>query len=132
MNTNETTPIKFTAKSIFNSLPKGFDEVSIPKKTRTIYIHANTTIIKYEDAKKEISKLCKKLGLKIDRERVFDSDGVHFILIDPKFKKDMILTARNCLKLVKEFYTKYDCAYRYDDDACDIVRKIIGFVDNDY
>ena len=130
MSNTASKPVKLDPEKIMKSLPEAFTGVSIPKHTRTIYLRANVKDISAEEARKAVSKLCKDLKLKIMNFRS-DDEEADFVLEDPAFTKQMVSEARACLKAVNSFYSKYDYAYRYNDDACEIVTQIIRKVNHD-
>ena len=133
MDTNNTTPVKLNTKTILKMLPKGFTAVRIPTKTRIVYIEANASLISGDGALAAVKKVAKELGLVVNYSSLGEGpDDFHnFGLNDIKFNKEMRVKAKECMKVVKDFYKKYGIAYRYDDDTCDIVRRIIRTVNND-
>lgn len=133
MDINNITPVKLNTKAILKMLPKGFTAVRIPTKTRIVYIEANASLISGDDALTAVKKVAKELGLVVNYSCLGEGpDDFHnFGLNDIKFNKEMRVKAKECMKIVKDFYKKYGIAYRYDDDTCDIVRHIIRTVNND-
>lgn len=124
--------IKLDPDKILKSLPKGFVNVVIPKGTRTVDIFAELNDISLLEAKKAVKSCTKSLKLAIIEERVNeDTKRAFFRLEDPKFNKAMRSSAKEMLKAVKAFYSKYDPAYRYDDIACDAVAAVIRKVTHD-
>lgn len=118
--------IKLDPDKILKSLPKGFVNVGIPNGTRTVDVFADLNDINAVDAKKAVKACAKSLKLTIIEERVNeDSKEAFFRLEDPKFNKAMRAAAKEMLKAVNAFYSKYDPAYRYDDIACDAVATVI-------
>ena len=126
---DNTKPTALNAKKIMKSLPKGFIGVSVPKKARIVYLQADATKIKKDKAKLAVSKLCEELGLKVNNFHV-DEQSINWQLNDPEFDRQMVASARAALKPLKDFYSKYGIAYRYNDNACEIVRKIICLIDD--
>ena len=121
---------KLNPDTILKSLPEGFTDVSIPKKTRIVFLRADATKINKEDATNAVKKLCKELGLSIFGSQCDDVD-LDFRLHDTTYNKAMVASARAALKPMKEFFTKYRNAYRYDDATCEVVRKIMRLINND-
>ena len=130
MNSNETTPIKLNTNAILKMLPEGFTAVKIPNKTRIVYIEADATKISGDDAIAAVKKLAKDFKFSVAYNYIGE-DFHNFGLEDPAFNKEMRAKAKECLKVVKDFYKKYRIAYRYDDVACGTVRHIIRIVNND-
>lgn len=131
MDINNTTPVKLNTKTILKMLPKGFTAVRIPTKTRIVYIEAKTSLISKDDALAAVKKVAKDLGLVVVIVNDYGSEFYHFSLEDLKFTKEMRIKAKECLKVVKDFYKKYGIAYRFDDNTCGIVRNIMRTVNND-
>jgi hypothetical protein len=121
---------KFDPEKIIKSLPEGFTGVSVPKGTRTVFIGAEGDKISFEDAKKATKKLAKELGLSIVSTKEYGS-AFEFCLEDKEFNKQMRAEARAALKAVTSFYSKYGDAYRYDDETCESVAKIMRKVNNE-
>lgn len=124
------TKVKLTAKKIMKSLPKGFIGVSLSKKSPDVWIKASLQDISLEDASKAISKFCKENGLTIEQH---SSDGCEadWKLYDKAFNKQMVVDAKECLKAVKHFFTKYQMSFVYSDSACNVVRQIKQLVNNE-
>ena len=120
----------FTPNSILKSLPKGFNGVSIPKKTHDVWICADTTAISVDDASKAIKNLCKDLGVSIIETRTSDT-AVEWHLQDKAFNKQMVAEARECAKAMQSFFSKYGTAYRYCDAACEQVAKMMHCLHNE-
>ena len=129
MDINSQPTVKLNPKAILKMLPKGFVGVSIPAKTRTVFLQVDTNVINKVNAKKAVNKLCKELSLAVEYERL-DNEPAFFCLKDPAFNKEMLTEAKACLKAVKSFYSKYRIACRYDDVAGDIANKIMNVVTN--
>lgn len=129
MDINTPPTVKLNPKAILKMLPKGFVGVSIPNKTRVVFLKADANIISKDNATKAINKLCKDLKLKIDYENAYES-SIEYCLIDPVFNKSMYAEAKACLKAVKSFYSKYRIACRYDDTAGNIARQVLRIVTN--
>ena len=129
MDINAHTTVKLNPKSMLKLLPKGFTAISIPVKTRTVFLQVDTNVISKENAKKAVKKLCKELSLAVEYERL-DNEPACFCLKDPAFNKEMLAEAKACLKAVKSFYSKYRIACRYDNNAGDIANKIINVITN--
>ena len=110
--------------AILKSLPKGFSGVSVPRGTKTVFIEANPAGIKFEVAHKAVKKLAKDLGLSVMAAKDYVST-FNFYLEDKEFNKQMRAEAKACLKAVTSFYSKFGDAYRYDDETCESVSKII-------
>ena len=121
---------KFDPEKILNSLPEGFTGVSTPKNTRTVFIGADSEKIKFEDAKKVVKKLAKELGLSTVSAKEYGSSS-EFCLEDKEFNKQMRAEAKAALKAVTNFYAKYGDAYRYDDETCESIAKIMRKVNNE-
>ena len=119
-----TNAIKLNPNEILKSLPKGFAGVSVPKGTRTVFVAANAADIKYEDAHKAVKKLAKEISLSVVSAKDYITT-FEFCLEDKEFNKQMRNTAKECLKVVTNFYDKYGDAYRFDDETCEYVSKII-------
>lgn len=128
-NTMSNTMPKLNPKQMLKSLPKGFTAISIPAKTRTVFLQIDTSVISKEDAKNAVNKLCKELGLAVEYERL-DNEPTCFCLKDPAFNKEMLAEAKTCLKVVKSFFSKYRNACRYDNVVGDIANKIVNVVTN--
>lgn len=124
--------IKLDPDKILKSLPKGFVNVGIPKGTRTVDIFADLNNIGMLEAKKAVKACAKSLKLVVIEDRINeDSKEAFFRLEDPKFNKEMRAAAKEMLKAVNAFYSKYDPAYRYDDIACDAVAAVIRKANHD-
>ena len=124
--------IKLDPDEILKSLPKGFVNVGIPKGTRTVDIFTDLNDISLLEAKKAVKSCAKSFKLTIIEERANeDSKEAFFRLEDPKFNKEMRAAAKEMLKAVNAFYSKYDPAYRYDDIACDAVAAVIRKANHD-
>ena len=124
--------IKLDPDEILKSLPKGFVNVGIPNGTRTVDIFADLNDLSLVEAKKAVKSCAKSLKLTIIDERANeDSKEAFFRLEDPKFNKEMRAAAKEMLKAVNAFYSKYDPAYRYDDIACDAVAAVIRKANHD-
>lgn len=118
--------IKLDPDKILKSLPKGFVNVGIPNGTRTVDIFANMSDITASEAEKAVKSCAKSLKLTVIDKRINeDFKEAFFRLEDPKFNKEMRAAAKEMLKAVNAFYSKYDPAYRYDDIACDAVAAVI-------
>ena len=121
-------------ETILKSLPKGFTGVSIPKGTKTVFIGADGADISYEDAYKAVKKFAKDFAKDIEMSVVSAKDhgsSFDFCIEDMTFNKEMRAAAKACAKVVVDFYTKYGDAYRYDDETCEHVAKIMQKVNND-
>ena len=126
----ESATPKLNAKSILKSLPAGFAGVSIPKKTRIVFLRANANAISKDDAHNAVKSICKTYGLSIENE--YSNEEIYECkLVDVAFNKQMRLDAKACLKIVKSFYSKYKNSFMYDDNACETVRQINYVVCND-
>lgn len=124
--------IKLNPDKILKSLPKGFVNVGIPNGTRTVDVFADLNSINANDAKKAVKSCAKSLNLVIIEEHNNeDTKEAFFRLEDPKFNKEMRAAAKEMLKAVNAFYSKYDPAYRYDDIACESVVKVMRKVTHD-
>lgn len=121
---------KFDPEKILKSLPEGFTGVSVPKNTRTVFIGAEGEKIKFEDAKKAVKKLSKEIELSIVSTKDYGS-SFEFCLEDKEFNKQMRAEAKAALKAVTSFYAKYGDAYRYDDETCESIAKIMRKVNNE-
>ena len=129
MDINTQSTVKLNPKAILKMLPKGFIGVSVPNKTRTVFLQVDTNVINKVDAKKAVNKLCKELSLAVEYERL-DNEPTCFCLKDPAFNKEMLAEAKTCLKVVKSFFSKYRNACRYDNVVGDIANKIVNVVTN--
>ena len=129
MDINTPPTVKLNPKAILKMLPKGFIGVSVPNKTRTVFLQVDTNVINKVDAKKAVNKLCKELSLAVEYERL-DNEPTCFCLKDPAFNKEMLAEAKACLKAVKSFYSKYRIACRYDNVVGDVANKIMNVVTN--
>ena len=125
----KTKTLKLDPETILKSLPKGFAGVSVPKGTHTVFVGADASDIKYEDAHKAVKKLAKELGLSVVSAKNYTS-SFDFCLEDKTFNKEMRAAAKACAKAVVDFYNKYGDAYRYDDETCEHVSKIANKVVN--
>lgn len=123
-------PLKLDPDAILKYLPKGFAGVSIPKGTRTVYVGADASDIKYDAAHKAVKKLAKELGLAVVSAKDYGT-SFDFCLEDKEFNKQMRTEAKACMKAVVSFYEKYGEAYRYDDEACKYVGTIMRKVNNE-
>lgn len=121
---------KLDSEAILKSLPAGFTGVSIPENTRTVFVAADPTEIKYEDASKVVKKIAKDIGLSVVSSTKWES-SFEFCLKDKEFNKQMRADAKACFKMVKSFYDKYGTAYKYDDETCESIGKIIRKVNNE-
>lgn len=122
-----------TEKELEANLPKGFD-YSIPKKAFVVYVRVLLDVagITADAAKKIVSKLCKTFKLKESYSNVYDEGNrIEWNLVDVAGTKEMVTSAKDALKLMKNFFSKYREAYRYSDDACAAVREMISIVEND-
>ena len=126
----DTKIARLDSDQILKSLPEGFTGVSIPNGTMTVYVEADSAKLDKTAAEKAAKKLAKSLGLSVVHS--ISTDEYHrFTLEDLQFNKDMRAEAKACLKAVEVFFSKYGIAYRYDDDACETVRKIVRKFNND-
>lgn len=116
--------------TILKSLPKGFSGVSVPRGTKTVFINSDPADIKFEAAHKAIKKLAKNIGLSVVSAKNYESVSA-FCLEDKEFNKQMRAEAKACLKAVTSFYSKFGDAYRYDDETCESVSKIIRKVNRE-
>ena len=122
--------LKLDPDSILKSLPKGFASVSIPKGTKTVFVGADASSIKYEDAHKAVKKLAKEIGLSVVSAKDYGT-SFDFCLEDKTFNKEMRAAAKACMKAVVDFYAKYGDAYRYDDETCESIGKIMRKLHNE-
>lgn len=125
MPTNTLNPTK-----IHKSLPKGFIGVEVPTYSRIVWIRADLKEISLKDAKKAIAKLCKELKLTVE-DHVADEETADWKLYDKELEKQMLIDAKACLKVVKDFYSKYQRSYRYFTNASQVVNNIARIVNND-
>lgn len=117
-----------TKQEIQSKLPDMF-ECDCNAKTHAIYIHADLKDIGIDGAKKHVDKLLKEFKLKIVTFRC-DDETADWCLYEKAFEKQMVVDAKTALKSLKNFFSKYNDAYRYSDDTCEIVRDIIDIIDN--
>ena len=127
---NKKQSFNLDPETILKSLPKGFAGVSIPKGTKTVFIGADGADISYENAHKAVKKLAKDIGMSVVSAKDHGS-SFDFCIEDKTFNKEMRAAAKACAKVVVDFYTKYGDAYRYDDETCEHVAKIMQKVNND-
>lgn len=114
-------------KQILANLPKGF-KCDISKSGLHIYLYKDNGFTKENEV--AVKKLCKKFNFdEVGAGTNLLTDVRDWDLVNLKIENEMKTEAKDVLKTMKSFFSKWGNAYCGSVDTCDIVDKMREFVE---
>ena len=120
-------------QAITNALPKEF-KCSVSKNGLTIQIWVDTKKVDggWDGANRLVYKLAKKLKLEeVGAGTMMDTMVRDWEFINPAIEKELIDDAKDVLKAMKKFFSKYSNSYCQSTKAYDIIEQMRDLVATD-